>query len=121
MPWQKDIDGQVFARKGKQRSAVTSAGKGVENKKDGDIKVLENVSTHTVSHVRELFVEEGLEAALNRKPHKRSKPRRLDGAQLHWFARFPRKSIVVSKSNAFPQFGDAPHRSNSRCLERSTS
>lgn len=57
------------------------AGEGGENKKDGEIKVLENVSTHTVSRVRELFVEEGLEAALNRKPHKRSKPRRLDGDQ----------------------------------------
>lgn len=59
----------------------TDASKENENLKDEVIKDLEHVSSKTVSRIRQLFVEEGLEAALNRKPHKRVKPRSLDGEQ----------------------------------------
>ena len=59
----------------------TDANKENENFKDEVIKDLEHVSSKTVSRIRQLFVEEGLEAALNRKPHKRVKPRSLDGEQ----------------------------------------
>ncbi len=60
------------------RADASEAG---ENLKDESIKDLEHVSSKTVSRVRQLFVEEGLEAALIRKPHKRVKPRSLDGEQ----------------------------------------
>lgn len=40
-----------------------------------------NVSTKTVSRIRKCFVEEGFEAALNRKSHNKFKPRRLNGEQ----------------------------------------
>jgi transposase len=39
------------------------------------------VSQSTVHRLREQFVEEGLEVALRRKPHSRTKPRKLDGEQ----------------------------------------
>lgn len=60
------------------RADASEAG---ENLKDESIKDLEHISSKTVSRIRQLFVEEGLEAALNRKPHKRVKPRSLDGEQ----------------------------------------
>jgi transposase len=60
------------------RADVSKAG---ENLKDEAIKDLEHISSKTVCRIRQLFVEEGLEAALNRKPHKRVKPRSLDGEQ----------------------------------------
>jgi transposase len=59
----------------------TDAEHGGENRRDREVKDLENISRDTVSRIRQLFVEEGLEAALNRKPHKRTKPRVLDGEQ----------------------------------------
>lgn len=52
-----------------------------ENRKDQAIRELEDVSKDTVARIRQLFVEEGLEAALNRKRHSRRKPRRLEGEQ----------------------------------------
>ena len=57
------------------------AGEGGENRRDREIKVLEKVSTDTVSRIRRLFVKEGLEPALSRKPHRRKKPRKLDEEQ----------------------------------------
>lgn len=59
----------------------TDAGERGENRRDREVQDLENISTDTISRIRQLFVEEGLEAALNRKPHKRTKPRVLDGDQ----------------------------------------
>jgi transposase len=59
----------------------TDAAQGGENRRDREVKDLENISTDTIGRIRQLFVEEGLEAALNRKPHKRTKPRVLDGEQ----------------------------------------
>ena len=38
-----------------------------------------NISTSTIERVRQRFVEEGLEQALNRQPQSQRKPRRLDG------------------------------------------
>jgi transposase len=51
------------------------------NLKDDSIKDLENISSKTVCRVRQRFVEEGLEAALNHKGPSRTKPRKLDGEQ----------------------------------------
>ena len=52
-----------------------------ENLKDECIKDLEGISSKTVCRVRQRFVEEGLEAALNHKGPSRTKPRKLDGGQ----------------------------------------
>jgi len=38
-----------------------------------------DVGLATVARVRQRFVEEGLEAALSRKPHRAHRPRKLDG------------------------------------------
>jgi transposase len=45
--------------------------------------IAENLNIHarTVRRVRQKFAEEGIEAALYRKPHKKFKPRKLDGEQ----------------------------------------
>ena len=48
---------------------------------DSEIADMLNISTKTIYRVRQRFVEEGFESALNRKVHKRYKPRRLDGEQ----------------------------------------
>jgi transposase len=40
-----------------------------------------NISASTIERVRQRFVEEGLEQALNRQPQSQYKPRRLDGEQ----------------------------------------
>ena len=43
--------------------------------------IAENLNIHkkTVHRVRRKYAEEGIEAAINRKPHKQFKPRKLDG------------------------------------------
>lgn len=75
--------GRVAARKITHARILlrTDISKEKEKLKDESVKDLEHISSKTVSRVRQLFVEEGLEAALNRKPHKRVKPRSLDGEQ----------------------------------------
>ena len=40
-----------------------------------------NISVSTIERVRQRFVEESLEQALNRQPQSQRKPRRLDGEQ----------------------------------------
>ena len=47
-----------------------------------DIQICEafDVSHSTVHRLRERLVEDGFEAALNRQPHARTRPRKLDGA-----------------------------------------
>lgn len=40
-----------------------------------------DVSIPTIERVRRLFVEQGIEAALNRQPPRNTKPRKLDGEQ----------------------------------------
>ena len=48
---------------------------------DREIAAAFEVGESTVHRLRERLVEEGLEAALSRKPQSRTKPRKLDGAQ----------------------------------------
>jgi transposase len=60
------------------RADASEAG---ESLKDDSIKDLENISSKTVCRIRQRFVEEGLEAALNHKGPSRTKPRKLDGEQ----------------------------------------
>lgn len=51
--------------------------------------IAENLNIHakTVHRIRRKYVEEGIEAAIQRKPHKQYKPRRLDGeAEAHLIA-----------------------------------
>ena len=47
-----------------------------------DVQICEafDVSHSTVHRLRERLVEDGFEAALNRQPHARTRPRKLDGA-----------------------------------------
>lgn len=52
---------------------------GSNDKKDADIARDSYVSEKTVNRIRKQFAEEGLEAALNRKPHSRARPRILQG------------------------------------------
>ena len=49
--------------------------------KDEAISQALNISVATIERVRQRLVEEGLEAALSRKPQENRKPRRLDGEQ----------------------------------------
>jgi len=46
---------------------------------DEEISVALEVSTGTVQRIRQLFVEEGLEAALTRRPAAQPRPWKLDG------------------------------------------
>jgi len=57
------------------------AGEGGENLKDSEIVRLERSSLKTVSRIRQLFVEQGLEPAINRKVHSRTRPRKLNGEE----------------------------------------
>src|ERR1041385_5700082 len=55
-------------------------------KDEAIVEALE-VSVRTVERLRERFVEEGLEAALSRKPLTRTPPRKIDGeAEAHLIA-----------------------------------
>jgi transposase len=49
-------------------------------KTDKDIAEALNTSTRSIERVRQSFVEEGLESALNPKVQKNHRPRKLDGA-----------------------------------------
>lgn len=49
-------------------------------KTDKNIAEALNTSTRSIERVRQSFVEEGLEAALNPKPRKNHRPKKLDGA-----------------------------------------
>jgi transposase len=48
---------------------------------DSQIAEAFEVGESTVHRLRERLVQEGLEAAVSRKPHSQTKPRKLDGAQ----------------------------------------
>lgn len=52
---------------------------GGERQKDEDIRKALSINVRTVEKVRQRFVEEGFEAALNPKPASRRKPRKIDG------------------------------------------
>jgi transposase len=46
-----------------------------------------NIHSRTVHRIRRKYAEEGIDAAIQRKPHKQYKPRRLDGeAEAHLIA-----------------------------------
>jgi transposase len=46
---------------------------------DAEIAKQLNTTERSIITVRKRFVEEGIESAINRKPRRRSKPRKLDG------------------------------------------
>jgi|SRR5712664_2844715 len=48
---------------------------------DGQIAAAFDIGASTIHRLREQLVEAGLDAALNRQPPTRTKPRKLDGAQ----------------------------------------
>lgn len=50
-----------------------------KNKTASEIAEALDISSKSVYRVRQRFVEEGLESALNRRKHSRTKPRKLDG------------------------------------------
>lgn len=58
------------------KADVGSGGPGWQ---DEEISVALEVSTGTVQRIRQLFVEEGLEAALNPRPAAQPRPWKLDG------------------------------------------
>jgi len=58
------------------KADVSSGGPGW---RDEEISAALEVSTGTVQRIRQLFVEEGLEAALNRRPAAQPRPWKLDG------------------------------------------
>lgn len=53
------------------------------DKKQTDIAIAEaeHISTKTIYRIRQRFVEDGLNAALSRRPHPNPKSRKLDGDQ----------------------------------------
>jgi len=57
----------------------TDSGKQGDNWSDEKIASSLDISTKTICRVRQTFVENGLDAALNRKEHKNFKPRKLGG------------------------------------------
>ena len=74
---------QVAARKRLHAQALLKADEGKRRPTWTDARIAEayDISTSTVRSIRQRFVEEGLESALNRKKHKNPpRPRKLDGA-----------------------------------------
>ena len=63
---------------------------------DSQISEMLKISKDTVHRTRERLVLEGLESALNRKPHSRTKPRKLDGKQ---------EAILIAKCCSSPPEG----------------
>lgn len=77
-----------LARSGKSTAAkfiyarallLCDAGKFGEPWKVGDVAAALGVSTRTVEHLKQRFVEEGLSAALARKPHRKQREAAFDG------------------------------------------
>jgi transposase len=52
----------------------------IPGKRDQDIAASLNTSTRSIERVRQSYVEEGLESALNPKVQKHHRPKKLDGA-----------------------------------------
>lgn len=74
---------QVAARKRLHAQALLKADEGRHGPSWTDARISEAYDIHagTVKSIRQRFVEEGLESALNRKKHRNpSRPRKLDGA-----------------------------------------
>ncbi len=73
--------GKVAARKASHARILLHANEGGDEGyfKDEDIAEVLNVGRVTVERVRKRFVEQGLESALNPKPHSRHRTKKLDG------------------------------------------
>lgn len=73
--------GKAAARKRLHAQILLKADAGLHGEQWKDAKIEEafDVSTRTVERVRQRFVEEGLEAALNRKPQKQWRVPKIDG------------------------------------------
>jgi transposase len=74
--------GKASARKITHAQVLLQADDALGTARDNaEIAEILNVSAKTVSRIRKSFIEDGLEAALNREPHNKFKPRRLSGEQ----------------------------------------
>jgi transposase len=73
--------GSGAARKLNHARILLKADADGENWIDEQIRVALNTSLSTIERVREAFVEEGVEAALNRKRPRKTRERKLDGVQ----------------------------------------
>jgi transposase len=81
--------GRAAARKILHARILLKSDSGPDGPAWTDQKIVEalDVSRPSVERLRKRFVEEGLEAALNRKEQKNRKPRKLDGkAEAHLIA-----------------------------------
>jgi transposase len=74
--------GRIAARKQTHARILLQCDESGENpgKKDRDIAEALNISARSIERVRQRFVEEGLESALNPKVAERSHVKKLDGA-----------------------------------------
>ena len=79
--------GRIAARKQTHVQILLQCDESGENpaKKDQDIATALNTSARSVERVRQRFVEEGLESALNPKVAERSHVKKLDGGQRKLF------------------------------------
>jgi transposase len=75
--------GRVAAAKRRRAQVLLKADAGPEGPglTDEQVAAALDVGTPTVHRVRQAYVEQGLEAAVERKPACRHRPRKLDGAQ----------------------------------------
>ena len=73
--------GKTSARKILHANVLLKSDSGEYGEHCTDKKITDNfpITSSTVSEIRQRFVEEDLESALNRKKHSRSKPRKFDG------------------------------------------
>jgi transposase len=75
--------GRVAAHRRRRAQVLVLADAGPEGsgRTDDEISEALQVSVGLVHNARQLYVEQGLVAALERKPKSRHRPRKLDGAQ----------------------------------------
>lgn len=75
--------GSAAAHKRRRAQALLLADAGSQGsgRTDAEISEVLQVSVGLVHNARQLYVEQGLAAALERKPKSRHRPRKLDGAQ----------------------------------------
>lgn len=75
--------GKVAAAKRRRAQVLLKADARTEGSglTDAEVAAALDVGVSTVHRVRQAYVEQGLEAALERKPARRHRPRKLDGAQ----------------------------------------
>lgn len=90
--------GRVSARKLVHARILLAADINEENpgKTDEEIAKILHISSRNVQRIRQRFVEEGIESALERKKHCCTKPRKLDGNQ---------EAILIAKCCGEPPEG----------------